>query len=325
MSEEGHNALALKNLAHPVICIVGPTASGKTALSVALAQKINGEVVSADSMQVYRGMDIGTSKLPVSERSVLHHGFDLVDPGEPFSAALFQSYARRCFIDIESRGHRSVLCGGTGFYVRAAIDGYDFPQGDQLDNPVRTRCMHIAEEHGAQYLHELLREQDPESAALIPAADVKRVSRAFELLADGVSYASQKERLASIEQVVPAIFFGLAVDPDILRARIDRRVDEMIAGGLIEEVSHLLNEGFRSGITAPQAIGYKEIVAALDGEITMEMAIDRIKIATHRYAKRQRTWFRKDKRIHWLAADTFDEGHLVERVLQVMDWLPDGK
>ena len=134
--------------ADPVIVIVGPTASGKTDLAQQVALAVDGEVVSADSMQVYRGMDIGTGKLPVEERLVAHHGFDLIDPGEPFSAALFQAYARKCFVDISSRGKRPLLCGGTGFYVRAAIDGYEFPEGEQVGNPIRDRFNEIAETRG---------------------------------------------------------------------------------------------------------------------------------------------------------------------------------
>lgn len=304
--------------ADPVIVIVGPTASGKTDLAQQVALAVDGEVVSADSMQVYRGMDIGTGKLPVEERLVAHHGFDLVDPGEPFSAALFQAYARKCFTDISSRGKRPLLCGGTGFYVRAAIDGYEFPEGEQVGNLIRDRYNEIAETRGADYLWWLLRDRDPKSAEIIPPRDVKRVVRAFELLEDGTSYAAQKERLASIPQVVPAIFIGLAVDPDRLRARIDARVDAMFEQGLVREVESLLNAGFRDGITAPQAIGYKEVVAALDGSITFDEACEKIKIATHRYAKRQRTWFRKDERIVWIDANEGDLDALTERALTIV-------
>lgn len=304
--------------AHPVVCVVGPTASGKTELAQRLALALDGEVVSADSMQVYRGMDIGTGKLPPSERLVPHHGFDLVDPGEPYSAALFQAYARMCFSDIAARGKRAVLCGGTGFYVRAAIDGYEFPAGEQQGNPVRERCQAIAAEQGASALWELLRQRDAESAALIPPNDVKRVTRAFELLEEGVSYARQKERLQSIPQVVPAVMLGLAVEPALLRRRIDERVDGMFDAGLVEEVRGLLAAGFRSGITAPQAIGYKEVVAALDGACTLDKARAQIKTATHRYAKRQRTWFRKDARIAWLSADDADFDRLEREALAVV-------
>lgn len=302
----------------PVIVIVGPTASGKTDLAQLIALSVDGEVVSADSMQVYRGMDIGTGKLPVKERLVAHHGFDLVDPGEPYSAALFQTYARRCFEDISSRGKRALLCGGTGFYVRAAIDDYVFPEGEQVGNPIRDRYNEIAQIEGAESLWRLLNERDPRSAKIIPPRDVKRVVRAFELLESGSSYASQKEKLASIPQLVPAVFIGLHVDPDLLRRRIDARVDSMFEMGLVEEVEGLLNAGFREGITAPQAIGYKEVVSALDGNITMDEARQKIKIATHRYAKRQRTWFRKEARIHWIDANEFDGNALADRALRIV-------
>lgn len=302
----------------PVIVIVGPTASGKTDLAQLIALSVDGEVVSADSMQVYRGMDIGTGKLPVKERLVAHHGFDLVDPGEPYSAALFQTYARRCFEDISSRGKRALLCGGTGFYVRAAIDDYVFPEGEQVGNPIRDRYNEIAQIEGAESLWRLLNERDPRSAKIIPPRDVKRVVRAFELLESGSSYASQKEKLASIPQLVPAVFIGLHVDPDLLRRQIDARVDSMFEMGLVEEVEGLLNAGFREGITAPQAIGYKEVVSALDGNITMDEARQKIKIATHRYAKRQRTWFRKEARIHWIDANEFDGNALADRALRIV-------
>lgn len=302
----------------PVIAVVGPTASGKTDLAQGIARVVDGEVVSADSMQVYRGMDIGTGKLPESERVVPHHGFDLVDPGEPFSAALFQKYARSCFDDICRRGKRSILCGGTGFYVRAAIDGYEFPDGEQANNPFRDRWNAFAEEEGFQALWEHLRMLDPDSAAIIPPRDVKRVIRALELLEEGTSYARQKERLASIPQVVPAILIGLSVEPALLRDRIDKRVDRMFESGLVEEVEGLLDRGFRKGITAPQAIGYKEVVAALDGACSLDEARSQIKIATHRYAKRQRTWFRKDRRIVWLDANRFDADRLTREALEVV-------
>lgn len=305
-------------LREPVICVVGPTASGKTDLAQKLALALDGEVVSADSMQIYRGMDIGTGKLPAVERLVPHHGLDLVDPGEPFSAALYQDYARNCFLDIDARGLRSVLCGGTGFYVRAAIDGYDFPKGEQVNNPVRERYLRVAEDQGAEVLWQLLEERDPASARIIPIADVKRVVRAFELLEDGLSYAEQRAKLASIPQVVPAVFIGLAVDPALLRARIDARVDTMVEMGLVDEVRGLLAQGFREGVTAPQAIGYKEIVEALDGAISLDEAVERIKVATHRYAKRQRTWFRKDARIRWIDANSGNTDALVETTLTTL-------
>ena len=298
-----------------VICIVGPTASGKSALAQRVAIEVGGEIISADSMQIYRGMDIGTGKVPESERVVPHHGLDLVDPGEPYSAALFQAYARDCFDSIEKRGKRSVLCGGTGFYVRAAIDDYEFPKGEQVDNELRDELNAFADERGAHALWERLLSVDPESAAIIPENDVKRVVRAFELIDEGFSYAQQKKKLASIPSFRESVLVGLSVDPDVLRGRICDRVDQMVEDGLVEEVEKLLEQGFREGVTAPQAIGYKEIVRVLDGASSLEEAIRDIKTATCRYAKRQRTWFRKDKRIRWIDANGYDLDAMLDEAL----------
>lgn len=303
--------------AAPVICIVGPTASGKSELAQRLAVALDGEIVSADSMQIYRGMDIGTGKVPPSERRVPHFGLDLVDPGTPYSAALFQPYARACFADIRSRGHVPFLVGGTGLYVRAAIDDYRFPEGEQVDNPVREHYTRIAEEQGSDALWRLLEQRDPASADVIHPHNVRRVVRAFELLEEGKSYAAQKEALQHIAPYEQALFIGLAVDADLLRARINRRVDAMVEEGLVDEVTTLLQEGFREGLTAGQAIGYKEIVAALDGQCTLVEAIDAIKLATRRYAKRQRTWFRKDTRIRWIDANG-DEDAMTAAALDVL-------
>lgn len=303
----------------PVVCVVGPTASGKTDVAQELALALPGEVVSADSMQVYRGMDIGTGKIPVGERRVPHHGLDLVDPGEPYSAALFQPYARACFAAIDGRGAYPVLAGGTGLYVRAAVDAYDFPAGEQVENPVRERCMAFAAERGAQALWERLREVDPASAAVIHPNNVRRVARAFELLAEGGSYAEQKRNLATLPQAVPAVFVGLAVDPALLRERIDRRVDAMVTSGLVEEVRGLLEGGFRAGVTAPQAIGYKEIVEALEGRCALSEAVEAIKTATRRYAKRQRSWFRQDARVRWVNADSGDAPAIARAALEAIE------
>lgn len=305
-------------LSKQVICIVGPTASGKSELAQRIAEALGGEVVSADSMQVYRGMDIGTGKVPPEERRVRHHGLDLVDPGEPFSAAIFQDFARKCFLDVDARGKRCVLCGGTGFYVRAAIDDYDFPAGDQVGNDVRDKYMAFADKAGVHALWERLAEIDGESARIIPENDVKRVVRAFELLEDGTSYARQREKLASIKQVVPTMMFGLSVDPAVLCERIDARVDAMFEDGLVDEVRTLLGKGLRNAVTAPQAIGYKEIVSVFDGESDFEQAKESIKLATRRYAKRQRTWFRKDKRITWIDATELNLDDMTRQVLDAV-------
>ena len=192
-------------LTRPIIIVAGPTASGKSDLAQEMCLALDGEVISADSMQVYRGMDIGTGKLPTHLRRVPHWGLDLANPGEPYSVALFQEYARRKAAEIDGRGKRVVLCGGTGLYIRGVIDDYDYPKGDQVGNPVREAYTERLRLIGAQALWEELRERDPESAALIHPNNTKRVIRAFEMLAEGTSYARQNERLKTIPQVLPAV------------------------------------------------------------------------------------------------------------------------
>ena len=295
----------------PVVCVVGPTASGKSDLAQSIALSLNGEVVSADSMQIYKGMDIGTGKVPPDQRLVKHFGLDLVDPGSPYSASLFQEYARACFEDIGQRGKVAVLCGGTGFYVRAAIDDYQFPAGDQVDNPVRHRYTEMAEQAGGQAVWHELNRLDPRSAAVVHPHNVKRVIRALELLSEGKHYADQVEALSTLPQKVPAVFLGLQMPREELYARINARVDAMFEAGLIDEVIRLLDSGFRQGVTAPAAIGYKEVVEALDGHCSMEDAIESIKQSTRRYAKRQISWFGKDQRIMWLDASEPNREHLV--------------
>lgn len=190
-----------------------------------------------------------------------------------------------------------------------------------MENPVRERWTAYAEEHGNQALWEALEARDPASAAVIHPNNERRVVRAFELLEEGASYAEQKQRLATVAPFVPAVQFGLAVEPAILNERIDARVDAMVAAGLVDEVRGLLAAGFRDGVTAPQAIGYKEIVEALDGNITLEEAVQAIKTATRRYGKRQRTWFRRDKRIRWVNADVGDAEAVAAEILSQLETL----
>lgn len=304
------------DLHEPVICIVGPTASGKTDVAQEVALRLGAAVISADSMQIYRGMDIGTGKIGREERRVEHFGLDMCDPGEPYSAALFQDYARSCFRLLDEQGRRSVLAGGTGLYVRAAIDDYRFPRGEQVQNPVRDYYARMLEEKGAQALWELLNLRDPESAALIHPNNTRRVIRAFEMIElEHTTYARQHEGFSHMGQSVPALFFGLAVDADILNRRIERRVDSMVEQGLVHEVESLLDDGFETALTAREAIGYKEIVAAMRGECTLDEGIEQIKTATRRYAKRQRTWWRKDARVKWIDANDADIERMAEEIV----------
>jgi tRNA dimethylallyltransferase len=283
-----------------VLAIVGPTAVGKTAVAEELAVRLGGEIVSADSMQVYRGMDIGTAKPPADERRVEYHCIDIADPNEAFSAARYQLCARAAFDSISARGALPVLCGGTGLYVRAALDDWTFPSGEQLANPVRRRYGSYEREHGPDSLHDLLASRDPASAALIHPNNVRRVVRALEMLDEGVSYAEQHSGFSARQSVFPCSIVGLVMDREVLYRRIDRRVERMVQLGLVEEVRELLAAGFRETLTAGQAIGYKELVPVVEGDAQLDEAIERIKRTSRRYAKRQLTWFRADPRVRWI-------------------------
>lgn len=308
----------MSNICDKVVCVQGATASGKSELAERVAAILGGEIISADSMQIYRGMDIGTAKVPASERAVAYHCIDILDPGEPYSAALFQHDARAAIEDIRLRGRLPIICGGTGFYVRAALDDMDFAPGD-TENPVRLKYMHMLEELGSDGLHELLGQRDPESAALIHPHNVRRVIRAFEMLEEGESYAERKRAFATLPARIPSIKLALDVERQMLYERIDKRVDVMIESGLVDEVRHLLDEGFHDGLTAPQAIGYKEIVAYLEGDITFDEAIAQVKQATRRYAKRQLSWLRRDSEIIWLHADEGITDTLVQRTIDEIE------
>jgi tRNA dimethylallyltransferase len=264
-------------------------------------------------------MDIGTAKLMPEDRLVPHHVIDVVDPGEAYSAALFQDDARAAIIDIFSRELTPVVAGGTGFYVRAALDDYNFPAGEQVSNPIREKYTQYLNEHGAMELWNRLKEADPMSANAIHPNNTKRVIRAFELLAEGKSYAQQLQNLHEIKAKYDTIYIGIDVERDKLREKIDKRVDIMREMGLVEEVKSLLNLGFESALTAPQAIGYKEIVAAFNDQYTLDVAFDQIKTATKRYAKRQRSWFRQDKRINWLDATDKNIEELLAQALNIIN------
>ena len=282
-----------------VIAVVGPTAVGKTALAEELAVVLGGEIVSADSMQVYRGMDIGTAKPPPDERRVPYRLIDVVDPGTPFSAAVYQQLAREALDDISKRGRVPILCGGTGLYVRAALDDMQFPSGEQV-SPSRGALERLALEIGPDALHDRLNDIDPQSAGLIHPHNVRRTIRALEMAEEGVSYADQAAGFSERAAFYPTTYIGLDMPRERLYARIDERVDAMIAAGLLDEVRRLLDEGFRDALTAAQAIGYKEFVPVIEQGLRLEDAVAAVKQATRRYAKRQLTWFRADPRVHWI-------------------------
>jgi tRNA dimethylallyltransferase len=290
-----------------VLAVVGPTGVGKTAVAEALAVRLGGGIVSADSMQVYRGMDIGTAKPPPDRRAVPYRCIDLVDPGEPYSAALYQRDARAAIADFTAGELLPVLCGGTGLYVRAALDDMRFPGSDETGAASRARHEALAAAEGPETLHALLALRDPASAALIHANNVRRVVRALEMLdEEGVSYAEQAAGFAARMSVYDALMLGLTMDRGELYAQIDARVDDMLVRGLLDEVRRLLDGGYRHALTAGQAIGYKELVPVAEGTATLEDAVEEVKRATRRFAKRQLTWFRADPRVAWLDVTGLD-------------------
>lgn len=301
----------------PVIAVVGPTASGKSAVADLVAEALGSEVVSADAMQVYRGMDIGTAKTPVSERRVPLLLVDVADPTEPYSAALFQRDSRRAIDRLRAEGRVPVLCGGTGLYVRAALDEMEFPRGE-VDGAARQRYQDLAGKLGPEGVHALLAERDPESAALIHPHNVRRVVRALEMLDEGVSYARQSAGFSKPREHYPSLQFALTMDRARLYARIDARVDAMMRAGLLDEVRGLMDAGAADALTSRQAIGYKELIDALEGRCTIGEAVGLIKLRSRRYAKRQLSWFRRDPRITWLDMDVLDAGGAARLIVDAL-------
>lgn len=298
----------------PIVAIVGPTAVGKSAVSDVLARSLGGAVVSVDAMQVYRGMDIGTAKTPVEERTAPLLMVDIVEPEEAYSAALYQRDARAAIDGLLASGTPAVLCGGTGLYLRAALDEMEFPSG-HVETAQRAAYERIAAEQGSDTLHALLESRDPASAAQIHPHNVRRVVRALEMLDDGVSYAEQRAGFSEPRPYYPARYFGLTMDRERLYDRIDRRVDSMMEAGLLDEVRALLEHGAGPALTARQAIGYKELIDYLEGSVALAEAVDTIKLRSRRYAKRQLSWFRRDPRIRWIDMDEHSVEDAVSLIL----------
>lgn len=299
----------------PVVCVVGPTASGKSALAEEVAARLESSVVSVDAMQVYRGMDVGTAKTPPAERRVPLLMVDVVDPAEDYSVRLFQRDARSVVDGLLSAGRVPVLCGGTGLYLNAVIDCMEFPAGEK-GCASRERYERLAAERGAPALHALLAERDPESAALIHPNNVRRVVRALEMLDEGVSYARHHEGLHERAARYDARLWGLTMSRERLYRRIDERVDAMVDQGLLEEVRELASRGLTAELSAGQAIGYKELLAALAGETSLEEAVELVKRRTRRYAKRQLSWFRHDGRVRWIDLDETSLDQAASRIVE---------
>ena len=284
-----------------LICVVGPTACGKTKMGVLLAQRYNGEVVSCDSMQLYRGMVIGTAA-PTAEETegVPHHMVGVVDPREPYSVARYAEDAARCVDDILARGRRPVIVGGTGLYLDALLAGHGFAAG-QFDGAVRKALEARADAEGVAPLLEELRRVDPERAARLQPNDRKRIIRALEVWRETGKTMTQHDRESrAVPPRYGAVRLGFAFeDRADMKAAIDRRVDAMAEQGLFDEVRALLRAGVPRESTALQAIGYKECLAYLDGAATRDEAVAEIKLRSRQYAKRQLTWLRRDESVHW--------------------------
>lgn len=287
----------------PVIAVVGPTASGKTDLSLDLAERLGGEIVNTDAMQVYRGMDIGTAKLPVAERrGIPHHLLDTLSVRDPATVAEFQRWARAVIGELRGRGTTPVLVGGSALYTRAILDEFEFPGTDPA---VRGDLEAELDALGSGVLHDRLRELDPAAAAQIIPGNGRRIVRALEVIAiTGRPFSASLPRL---EYAVPnAHQIGVSIDRPTLDERISLRVDRMFAAGFVDEVARLLKEGLAEGRTASRAIGYREVIAHLAGDLTLDEAKEQTKTATRRFSRRQDSWFSKDPRIHWVPWDAPD-------------------
>lgn len=306
----------MKNL----VILTGPTAVGKTSLSINLAKAINGEIISADCMQVYKGMDIGTAKIkPEEMEGVPHHLIDVIDPKEEFHVVKFKEMVTAAMDEIYSKGKIPVICGGTGFYIQAIL--YDIQFTDQeIDKEYRDSLEEYADLNGNEALHSKLFEIDPDSANQIPAANRKRVIRALEYYkqtGEQFSVHNKRER----DRISPYNFayFVLNDDRKVLYNRIDKRVDIMNEEGLVDEVKKLLDIGCKPGMTSMDGIGYKEIISYLDGNCSLNNALELIKKNSRNYAKRQLTWFRREKEVVWLdKTELTSENQLLDKIINTL-------
>ena len=282
-----------------VIVICGATATGKSDIALDIAEHIGAEIINADSMQLYRGMDIGTAKLKVSERrNIAHHMLDVLDVTEDSTVAWYQERARSAIAEIHGRGLHAVIVGGTGLYIKAILDDLNFPD---TDPQVRANLEKLGEEFGAHYLFERLQELDPAAALAIDRANIRRIIRALEVIEiTGKPFTANLPREDS-SRFPDALQFGLVMDREHLRDRIDLRVDRMWQEGFVAEVDQLITQGIRRGTTAQRALGYSQILAMRDGKLSEDEAKEETKRASRQYARRQETWFSRDQRIQWVA------------------------
>lgn len=283
----------------PLIIICGPTATGKSDLALDIAEKFNGEIVNADSMQLYHGMDIGTAKLTVGERrNIPHHLLDILTVEQDASVAQYQGLARAAVDEIRGRGKTAIVVGGTGLYIKSIIDEMNFPETDPA---LRKRLEDEAELLGTAELYSRLRMLDPEAAAAIEPANTRRIIRALEVIeVTGEPYSANLPSDTSL-RYPDALHFGLAMERANLAPRIEARVHRMFEQGLVDEVRSLIGQGLLEGATAQRAIGYAQVISFINGVISLEQAIEETIVATRQYVRRQETWFKRDQRIQWIA------------------------
>ncbi len=291
-----------------LIIIAGPTGVGKTDISIELAKKLNGEIISADSMQIYKYMDIGSAKILKEEmKGVTHHLIDIIEPDAPYSVASFKKDAENAIKDINSRGKYPILVGGTGLYINSLIYNYEFSK-TYKDIDYRNELENIAKEKGKEFVHEMLKEIDIDSYNRLFPNDLKRVIRALEvhkLTGKTVGQLNESQHIYDIPYNIN--YFVLNMDRHKLYDRINKRVDVMVEKGLINEVEKLKELGYNSNMQSMKGIGYKEILSYLDGKLSFEEAIDKVKQGSRNYAKRQLTWFRKDSRVEWIHKQQFKD------------------
>ena len=282
----------------PLIIICGPTATGKSDLALEVAEKFNGEIINADSMQLYRGMDIGTAKLTVEERrGIPHHLLDILTVDQDASVAQYQALARAAVDEIRERGKSAIIVGGTGLYIKSIIDEMNFPETDPA---LRKRLEDEAELLGTAELYSRLRVLDPKAAASIEPANTRRIIRALEVIeVTGEPYSANLPSDTSL-RYPDALHFGLAIERANLAPRIEARVHRMFEQGLVEEVQNLIDQRLLEGTTAQRAIGYAQVISFINGNISLEQAIEETIVATRQYVRRQETWFKRDQRIQWI-------------------------
>ena len=301
-----------------LIILTGPTAVGKTALSIGLAKAVNGEIISADSMQVYKKMDIGTAKITAAEmQGVKHHLIDILDPSEDFNVVLFKEYALKAMEDIYSRGRIPIIVGGTGFYIQALLYDIDFEENDN-DMSYREELQNLASLHGNNYIHDMLGKVDPESAEKIHANNVKRVIRALEFYKKtGTKISEHNETESQKESPYNFEYFVLCDDRAKLYDKIDRRIDIMLEDGLVDEVRGLVAEGYDRSLVSMQGLGYKEIIDYLQDRCSFDEAVYTLKRDTRHFAKRQITWFKREKHVTWVNKNEYEsEADILKYILE---------